>query len=85
MRVMIVDDEEDEIEGADMTALSSLFLPQWRKMVICMLLVWAYDGALLHLSRHPLGSLGQAMGVGVVAPLMASARPFPRLTHSQSS
>jgi Sugar (and other) transporter len=35
-------DEDDLIEGVDMTAISSLFLPQWRKMVICMLLVWAF-------------------------------------------
>lgn len=32
-------EEDDEIE---FTALSSLFQPQWRNMVICMLLVWAF-------------------------------------------
>ena len=35
----IISSDEDEDE---MTNVSSLFLPQWRKMVICMLLVWAF-------------------------------------------
>ncbi len=32
-------------------------------------LIWAYDGP-LHLSRHPLGAWCQAVGVGIVMPLL---------------
>ena len=34
--------DEEAIENETMSSISSLFLPQWRMMVICMLLVWAF-------------------------------------------
>ncbi len=39
--------------------------------LIAAMLVWAYDGRRFQLSRHPLGCLVQATGVGIVAPLLA--------------
>ena len=35
-------------------------------------LVWAYDGQPLRLSRHPMGCFCQALGVGVVTPLLGA-------------
>jgi 1,4-dihydroxy-2-naphthoate octaprenyltransferase len=35
-------------------------------------LVWAYDGRSLRLSRHPLGCACQAVGVGVITPLLGA-------------
>lgn len=34
--------DEEAVENETMSSLTSLFLPQWRRMVICMLVVWAF-------------------------------------------
>lgn len=39
---IVTDEEEGGQEGAAVDSLSSLFSPQWRGMVICMLLVWTF-------------------------------------------
>ena len=38
----IITTEEEALENELMSSLTSLFLPQWRKMVICMLIVWTF-------------------------------------------
>jgi 1,4-dihydroxy-2-naphthoate octaprenyltransferase len=48
-------------------------LPMAVLWLAAAVLVWAYDGATLRLSRHPLGSLCQAIGVGVIVPLLGAA------------
>jgi 1,4-dihydroxy-2-naphthoate octaprenyltransferase len=40
--------------------------------LLAALLVWAYDGNMLRLSRHPLGAACQAIGVGIVRPLLGA-------------
>lgn len=47
--------------------------------LLAAVLVWAYDGRALQLSRHPAGALCQALGIGIVAPMLGAgalaARP----------
>ena len=59
-------------------------LPLASIWLLAALLVWAYDGHCLRLSRHPLGCLCQAAGVGVVTPLLGgwcAAIPLWPTTH----
>lgn len=58
------------IAGLGSSALAAVWLT-------AMALVWAYDGRTLRLSRHPAGALCQAVGVGVLLPLLGAWSVVP--------